>query len=126
MQPIATNCAIGFAPPDTRPILAAMTDRPDNSADDAIRVLADAVHRERVPGIVEFHLLERALETASVAPSTENMALAAAAFHALDPDLRQRIIERARSLAHAMADQRREAATMLATLNRGSGHKGGA
>lgn len=126
MQPIATNCAIGFAPPDTRPILAAMTDGPNDTVDDAIRVLADAVHRERVPGIVEFHLLERALETATVTPTTENMALAAAAFHALDPDFRQRIIERARSLARAMADQRREAAAMLATLNRGGGPKGGA
>ncbi|HYD68202.1 hypothetical protein [Azospirillum sp.] len=84
-----------------------MSLKPEDTTEDALRVLADAVHRERVPGIVEFRLLEHALETATVTPTAENLALAAAAFDALDHDFRQRIIDRAHGLAHAVADQRR-------------------
>lgn len=98
------------SPPSRRrgPVLSfpPMPLTPENITDDAIRVLAEAVHCERVPGIVEFRLLERALETAVVTPTAENLALAAAAFDALDHDFRQRIIDRAHGLAQAAVGQR--------------------
>jgi len=84
-----------------------MTLRPADTTPNAIRVLADAVHRERVPGIVEFRLLERALETAAVTPTAENLTLAKAAFDALDHDFRHRIIDHAHRLARDVAEQRR-------------------
>ena len=73
----------------------------------ALEVLTDAVRRERVPGVVEFRQLERALEHALIQGSGEHLAEAASVFHAMDSDFRTRIVNRARALAQAVVDKRR-------------------
>ncbi|NYZ16446.1 hypothetical protein HL658_28215 [Azospirillum sp. RWY-5-1] len=65
----------------------------------AIRVLAEAVRRERVPGVVEFRLLTGFLEKAIDDSSDEELDLASAAFDALDVEFRRRIADRALVLA---------------------------
>ncbi|WP_431857508.1 hypothetical protein [Azospirillum sp.] len=77
---------------------------------EAIRVLTDAVRRERVPGVIEFRQLERALEQAVAQGTEEHLAEAASVFHALDGDFRSRIVNRARALAQAVVDKRHTAA----------------
>ena len=78
----------------------------DREMVEAIQVLADAVRRERVPGVIEFRQLERALEHALAQGTEEHLTEAASVFHALDDDFRGRIIARARALAQAVVDQR--------------------
>lgn len=80
---------------------------------EAIRVLTDAVRRERVPGVIEFRQLERALEQAVAQGTGEHLAEAASVFHALDGDFRTRIVARARALAQAVVDKRRSAAATV-------------
>lgn len=93
-----------------------MTSLIDEPMLDAIRLLADAVRRERVPGIVEFQLLERALDEVARTPHDFLLSHAAAAFRALDLDHRSRVMERAVSMARQVADLRR-AAALSAVLN---------
>jgi hypothetical protein len=76
---------------------------------EAIQVLTDAVRRERVPGVIEFRQLERALEEAVAQGTGERLAEAASVFHAMDGDFRTRIVARARALAQAMVDKRHAA-----------------
>lgn len=78
----------------------------DREMVEAIQVLADAVRRERVPGVIEFRQLERALEQAVAQGTEEHLAEAASVFHTLDDDFRTRIVARARTLAQAVVDQR--------------------
>lgn len=77
---------------------------------EAIQVFTDAVRRERVPGVVEFRQLERALEMAIVQGTSEHLTEAASVFHALDHDLRARIVNRARTMAQAVVERRHTAA----------------
>lgn len=74
----------------------------------AVQVLADAVRRERIPGVVEFRQLEDALKDIGEEPNDVRWATADAAFNALDPDLRQRVADRAQQLAYKEAKVRRE------------------
>lgn len=74
----------------------------------AVQVLADAVRRERIPGVVEFRQLEDALKEIGAEPDDTRWATADAAFNALDPDLRQRVADRAQQLAYKEAKVRRE------------------
>lgn len=74
---------------------------------EAINVLTDAVRRERIPGVVEFRQLEDALKEIAADPSKSRWATADAAFNALDPDLRQRVADRAQQLAHKEAKTKR-------------------
>lgn len=80
---------------------------------EAIRLLADAVRRERVPGIIEFRQLERALEQALAQGTEERLAEASSVFHTLDGDFRTRIVARARTLAQAVVEQRHAATAEL-------------
>lgn len=73
----------------------------------AVQVLADAVRRERIPGVVEFRQLEDALKDIAAKPTENSWATADAAFNALDPDLRQRVADRAQQLAYKEAKIRR-------------------
>ena len=86
----------------------------DRETVEAIHVLTDAVRRERVPGVVEFGQLERALEQASRQATEEHLAEAASAFHALDGDFQTRILMRAQTLARAVVEQRRAPAAAAA------------
>lgn len=79
----------------------------------AVQVLADAVRRERIPGVVEFRQLEDALKEIAAEPSDNRWATADAAFSALDPDLRQRVADRAQQLAYKEAKTRRGATPPL-------------
>lgn len=79
----------------------------------AVQVLADAVRRERIPGVVEFRQLEDALKEIASEPSDNRWATADAAFNALDPDLRQRVADRAQQLAYKEAKTRRAATPPL-------------
>lgn len=74
---------------------------------EAIRLLTDAVKTERIPGIVEFRLLERALEEVARNPTTTLLAHASAAFRALDRDHQILVVKRAEAMAHRAADLRR-------------------
>lgn len=79
----------------------------DDNMVEAIRLLTDAVKTERVPGIVEFRLLERALEEVARNPTTTLLAHASAAFRALDRDHQIQVMKRAEAMAHRAADLRR-------------------
>lgn len=81
----------------------------DDNMVEAIRLLIDAVKTERVPGIVEFRLLERALEEVARNPTTTLLAHASAAFRALDRDHKNHVMRRAEAMAHQAADRRRTA-----------------
>lgn len=76
---------------------------------EAIQVLTDAVRRERVPGVIEFRQLERALEEAVAQGTEEHLAEAASVFHAMDGDFRTRIVARARALAQSVVEKRHAA-----------------
>lgn len=79
----------------------------DDNMVEAIRLLTDAVKTERIPGIVEFRLLERALEEVARNPTTTLLAHASAAFRALDRDHQILVMKRAEAMAHRAADLRR-------------------
>lgn len=70
---------------------------------DAIGVLAQAVDHERVPGVLEFRLLANALRRAVDSRSERELNEAARVFMTLEPEIRSRIVERAKTQAHARA-----------------------
>lgn len=90
-----------------------MPKKDDPALLNAVQVLADAVRRERIPGVVEFRQLEDALKEIASEPSDNRWATADAAFNALDPDLRQRVADRAQQLAYKEAKTRRSATPPL-------------
>lgn len=90
-----------------------MPNKDDPDLLNAVQVLADAVRRERIPGVVEFRQLEDALKEITAEPSDFRWATADAAFNALDPDLRQRVADRAQQLAYKEAKTRRQATPSL-------------
>ncbi|HRJ60398.1 MAG TPA: hypothetical protein PKZ99_04375, partial [Azospirillaceae bacterium] len=90
-----------------------MPNKDDPDLLNAVQVLADAVRRERIPGVVEFRQLEDALKEIASEPSDFRWATADAAFNALDPDLRQRVADRAQQLAYKEAKTRRHATPPL-------------
>lgn len=92
-----------------------MPKKNDQELLNAVQVLADAVRRERIPGVVEFRQLEDALKEIAAEPSDNRWATADAAFNALDPDLRQRVADRAQQLAYKEAKTRRGTAEPAAT-----------
>jgi len=71
----------------------------DDGTLQAIQVLAAAVERERIPGIVEFHQTADALSRAYATRSPEDLEYAVTAFDSLDRELRTRIVERAHTIA---------------------------
>ncbi|HYH18301.1 MAG TPA: hypothetical protein VD995_06750 [Azospirillum sp.] len=71
----------------------------DDGTLQAIQVLAAAVERERIPGIVEFHQTADALSRAYASRSPEDLEYAVTAFDSLDRELRTRIVERAHAIA---------------------------
>ncbi|HEY0835754.1 MAG TPA: hypothetical protein VGE72_17760 [Azospirillum sp.] len=71
----------------------------DDGTLQAIQVLAAAVERERVPGIVEFHQTADALSRAYASRSPEDLEYAVTAFDSLDREFRARIVERAQTIA---------------------------
>jgi len=96
----------------------------DGRTSEAIDILRDAVKTERVPGVVEFGILDRALSAARAAPTEANMALADAAFRALDEGVRLRVVDRALADARVVVEERKgsrsDAVTQIpATRRRG-------
>lgn len=85
----------------------------DDSNAHAVRVLAEAVRRERVPGIVEFVILADALNRALANDDLDELERGSNAFHALDPEYRRRIADRAQILART--EPRISAETLRAT-----------
>jgi len=79
----------------------------DERTSEAIDILRDAVKTERVPGVVEFGILDRALSAARAAPTEANMALADAAFRALDEGVRLRVVDRALADARIVVEERK-------------------
>lgn len=71
----------------------------DDSTAQAVEVLALAVERERVPGIVEFSTASDALVRAASSRCRSDLDYATVAFDSLDPGFRARIVERAYDLA---------------------------
>lgn len=73
----------------------------DDDTAQAVQVLALAVQRERVPGIVEFALASDALARAATSRDRTDLEYATVAFDSLDPDFRGRIVIRAYELARS-------------------------
>lgn len=85
----------------------------DHHTLEAIAVLARAVERERVPGVLEFRLLANALNRAADSRSERELNEAARVFKTLEPELRVRIVERAKAEAHAQVRAGRSDATTI-------------
>lgn len=73
----------------------------DEDTAQAVQVLALAVQRERVPGIVEFVVASDALARAATSRDRTDLEYATVAFDSLDPDFRGRIVVRAYELARS-------------------------
>lgn len=71
----------------------------DDRTAQAVQVLALAVQRERVPGIVEFGVASDALTRAASSREQVDLEYATVAFDSLDRDFRARIVNRAYELA---------------------------
>jgi hypothetical protein len=71
----------------------------DDCTAQAVQVLALAVQRERVPGIVEFGVASDALARAASSRDQVDLEYATVAFDSLDRDFRARIVNRAYELA---------------------------
>lgn len=87
----------------------------DDLTVEAVRVLTDAVRRERVPGIVEFGVLERALSAVTVEPTRENLTVADSVFDTLDSSLQQSIADRAIVIARDVVAERHAPVTLEVT-----------
>ncbi|SMH35549.1 hypothetical protein [Azospirillum agricola] len=85
----------------------------DHHTLEAIAVLARAVERERVPGVLEFRMLANALNRAADSRSERELKEAARVFKTLEPELRIRIVERAKAEAHAQVRAGRADATTV-------------
>ncbi|AWU97098.1 hypothetical protein [Azospirillum ramasamyi] len=68
----------------------------DRETLEAVGVLARAVERERVPGVLECRLLANALKRTLDSGQERELAEASRVFRTLDTDLRERIVARAR------------------------------
>lgn len=73
----------------------------DDGTAQAVEVLALAVQRERVPGIVEFGVASDALARAATSREVADLEYATVAFDSLDPHFRSRIVTRAYELARS-------------------------
>ena len=73
----------------------------DDGTAQAVQVLALAVQRERVPGIVEFGVASDALARAATSRDRADLDYATVAFDSLDPGFRVRIVNRAYELARS-------------------------
>ncbi|WP_431862053.1 hypothetical protein [Azospirillum sp.] len=73
----------------------------DDDTATAVQVLALAVQRERVPGIVEFSVASDALARAATSRNRTDLEYATVAFDSLDPSFRGRIVDRAYELARS-------------------------
>ncbi|MBK1838306.1 hypothetical protein JHL17_12860 [Azospirillum sp. YIM B02556] len=68
----------------------------DRETLEAVGVLARAVERERVPGVLECRLLANALKRTLDSGQERELTEASRVFRTLDSDLRERIVARAR------------------------------
>ncbi|WP_042702686.1 hypothetical protein [Azospirillum sp. B506] len=68
----------------------------DRETLEAVGVLARAVERERVPGVLECRLLANALKRTLDSGGERELTEASRVFRTLDADLRERIVARAR------------------------------
>ena len=68
----------------------------DRETLEAVGVLARAVERERVPGVLECRLLANALKRTLDSGQERELAEASRVFRTLNTDLRERIVARAR------------------------------
>ncbi|BAI76021.1 hypothetical protein AZL_d01950 (plasmid) [Azospirillum sp. B510] len=81
----------------------------DRETLEAVGVLARAVERERVPGVLECRLLANALRRTLDSGGERELTEASRVFRTLDIDLRERIVSRARLEAQQTRDQVRKA-----------------
>lgn len=88
----------------------------DPATIDACRILANAVHQVRVPGIVEFGLIERSLDMVVREHSQTAFTTADGAFRTLDRDSRKAIAGTAIGMAHATVAERKKAATPASAI----------
>lgn len=73
----------------------------------AVGVLKRAVDEARVPGVLEFRLLSSALERTLKTEDLDELNEAKRVYETLDGECRTLVVERATSLAHAEAAERR-------------------
>ncbi|CAO3439433.1 hypothetical protein [Azospirillum endophyticum] len=83
----------------------------DRETLEAVGVLARAVERERVPGVLECRLLANALRRTLDSGQERELTEASRVFRTLDSDLRERIVARARVEAKETRAQAKGAET---------------
>lgn len=83
----------------------------DRETLEAVGVLARAVERERVPGVLECRLLANALKRTLDSGRENELTEASRVFRTLDADLRDRIVARARVEAQQARAQAKTAET---------------
>lgn len=93
-----------------------MAKKLDEQTIEAVRVLTDAVRFERVPGLVEFNVLEGALAAVINEPTQESLTAAAAMFKTIEPSLQERVARRAKSMAQSVVAERRALAIAAPSL----------
>lgn len=81
----------------------------DRETLEAVGVLARAVERERVPGVLECRLLANALKRTLDSGGERELNEASRVFRTLDVDLRERIVARARTEAQQARAQAKAA-----------------
>lgn len=90
----------------------------DRETLEAVGVLARAVERERVPGVLECRLLANALKRTLDSGRERELTEASRVFRTLDVDLRERIVARARLEAQQTRAQANKAATTDRSVDR--------
>ncbi len=90
----------------------------DRETLEAVGVLARAVERERVPGVLECRLLANALKRTLDSGRERELTEASRVFRTLDVDLRERIVARARVEAQQTRAQAKAAATPDTVIDR--------
>ncbi|WP_434623536.1 hypothetical protein [Azospirillum sp. B2RO_4] len=90
----------------------------DRETLEAVGVLARAVERERVPGVLECRLLANALKRTLDSGRERELTEASRVFRTLDVDLRERIVARARVEAQQARAQAKAAATPDSAVDR--------
>lgn len=90
----------------------------DRETLEAVGVLARAVERERVPGVLECRLLANALKRTLDSGRERELTEASRVFRTLDVDLRERIVARARVEAQQARAQAKAAAAPDTAIDR--------
>jgi hypothetical protein len=83
----------------------------DSTTLEALAILTEAVHAERMPGVIEFNVLLSALDDARRTGRDDALEYASHTFQAMDKECRRAIMRRACDVATVRTTRKRKAAT---------------